>query len=144
MNHYANYVRNTLFKAISEMEQQMEDFVKNPGHDFSRKGKMEFSDVIKFYISSGSSEIIASHVVLEQRNKKYEYRVNFTMAVYCCRRYLRDSLFNNIEQLINRTVYRTRSRCFQNMPNPMDLPHISILRMMAYPAQGLTARDLSA
>ena len=43
MNHYANYVRNTLFKAISEMEQQMEDFVKNPGHDFSRKGKMEFS-----------------------------------------------------------------------------------------------------
>lgn len=47
-------------------------------------------------------EIIASYVVLEQRNKKYEYRVNFTMAVYCCRRYLRDSLFNNIEQLINR------------------------------------------
>ena len=37
-----------------------------------------------------------------------------------------------------------RSRCFQNMPNPMDLPHISILRMMAYPAQDLTARDLSA
>ena len=32
----------------------------------------------------------------------------------------------------------------QNMPNPMDLPHISILRMMEYPAQGLTARDLSA
>lgn len=57
MNHYANYVRNTLFKAISEMEQQMEDFVKNPGHDFSRKGKMEFSDVIKFYISSGSSAL---------------------------------------------------------------------------------------
>lgn len=26
----------------------------------------------------------------------------------------------------------------------MDLPHISILRMMAYPAQDLTARDLSA
>lgn len=37
-----------------------------------------------------------------------------------------------------------RSRCFQNMQNPMDLPHISILRMMAYPAQGLTAWDLSA
>ena len=29
---------------------------------------------------------------------------NFTMAVYCCRRYLRDSLFNNIEQLINRSL----------------------------------------
>ena len=37
-----------------------------------------------------------------------------------------------------------QSRCFQNMQNPMDLPRISILRMMEYPAQGLTARDLSA
>ena len=37
MNHYANYVRNTLLKAISEMEQQMEDFAKQSGHDFFKE-----------------------------------------------------------------------------------------------------------
>ena len=37
MNFYADYVRNKLNAAISSMSSQIEDFVKNPGHDFTRR-----------------------------------------------------------------------------------------------------------
>lgn len=36
MNFYADYVRNKLNAAISSMSSQIEDYVKNPGHDFTR------------------------------------------------------------------------------------------------------------
>ena len=53
MDYYANYVRDTLFNEIAEMERNLDDFVKKPGHDFTRSGKMSFSDMLKFYISAG-------------------------------------------------------------------------------------------
>ena len=37
---YADYVRNKLNAAISSMSSQIEDYVKNPGHDFTRNRKM--------------------------------------------------------------------------------------------------------
>ena len=36
MNFYADYVRNKLNAAISSMSTQIEDYVKNPGFDFTR------------------------------------------------------------------------------------------------------------
>ncbi len=41
MNFYADYVRNKLNAAISSMSSQIEDYVKNPGHDFYQKSKDE-------------------------------------------------------------------------------------------------------
>lgn len=57
MDYYANYVRDTLFNEIAEMERRLDDFVKKPGHDFTRSGKMSFSDMLKFYISAGGSAL---------------------------------------------------------------------------------------
>jgi len=34
-------------------------------------------------------ELITAHVVISQPGGKYVYRVNFTVAVHVCRRYLR-------------------------------------------------------
>lgn len=31
------------------------------------------------------SELITSHVALEKRNRKYEYKVNFSVAANICR-----------------------------------------------------------
>ena len=48
MNFYADYVRNKLNAAISSMSSQIEDYVKNPGHDFTRNRKMNFTSTINF------------------------------------------------------------------------------------------------
>ena len=41
MNFYADYVVNKLNAAISSMSSQIEDYVRNPGHDFYQKSKDE-------------------------------------------------------------------------------------------------------
>lgn len=51
MNFYADYVRNKLNAAISSMSTQIEDYVKNPGHDFTRNRKMNFTSTINFLLT---------------------------------------------------------------------------------------------
>lgn len=51
MNFYADYVRNKLNAAISSMSSQIEDYVKNPGHDFTRNRKMNFTSTINFLLT---------------------------------------------------------------------------------------------
>lgn len=51
MNFYADYVRNKLNVAISIMSSQIEDYVKNPGHDFTRNRKMNFTSTINFLLT---------------------------------------------------------------------------------------------
>lgn len=55
MNFYADYVRNKLNAAISSMSSQIEDYVKNPGHDFTRNRKMNFTSTINFLSESRKS-----------------------------------------------------------------------------------------
>lgn len=45
MNFYADYIRNKLDAVIFNMCSQIEDFVKNPGHDFTRNRKMNFTSM---------------------------------------------------------------------------------------------------
>lgn len=51
MNFYADYVRNKLNAAISSMSSRIEDYVKNPGHDFTRNRKMNFISTINFLLT---------------------------------------------------------------------------------------------
>lgn len=48
---YSSELKTQLFAIIDEMEAKKEDFVYNPGKDFSRKRKQSFQDVIKFLLS---------------------------------------------------------------------------------------------
>lgn len=51
MNFYANYARDRFFHTISEMASHVEDYVKNPGHDFIRNRKMNFTSTMKFLLT---------------------------------------------------------------------------------------------
>ena len=57
------------------------------------------------------AEMITSHVVVSQADTKHSYQVNFTMALYICRHFLR--LYNNaapldVENLISKNVIPIR------------------------------------
>ena len=101
MNFYADYVRNKLNAAISSMSSQIEDYVKNPGHDFTRNRKMNFTSTINFLLTmeggSLNSELhkyfnydlnqITRSGFIKQRNKlKPEpwniYFINFMSRYY--------------------------------------------------------------
>ena len=63
MNFYADYVRNKLNAAISSMSSQIEDYVKNPGHDFTRNRKMNFTSTINFLLTIEGSAPVRSPIV---------------------------------------------------------------------------------
>ncbi len=62
------------------------------------------------------SELITSHVIIENGNKKYKYKVNFSVAVHICREFLlKEIIPPDIETLIARYITpirpgRSRSR----------------------------------
>ena len=50
-------------------------------------------------------EIISANVVLEERNRKYTYQLNYTMAIQICRHYLRQtSVTIDVEGLIKKEL----------------------------------------
>ena len=51
MCDFSNKVRNKLFSIISEMNNVSWLFVKNPGHDFTRKSPLSFETILKLMIS---------------------------------------------------------------------------------------------
>jgi hypothetical protein len=56
-------------------------------------------------------EMITLHVVILQKNRKHDYKANFTMAIYCCRHYLSrksDARPPAIEALIQRYILPIR------------------------------------
>lgn len=57
-------------------------------------------------------EIITTHVIIQQKNRKYSYQVNFTMAISICLQYFRCMnvvLSPNVEALIKRYILPVRS-----------------------------------
>ncbi|WP_238475843.1 hypothetical protein [Clostridium manihotivorum] len=57
-------------------------------------------------------EIITTQVVVQQKNRKYSYQVNFTMAIAVCMQYFRCSNVAsppNVEALIKRNILPVRN-----------------------------------
>lgn len=57
-------------------------------------------------------EIITTHVVIQQKNRKYSYQVNFTVAISICMHYFRCNNVEsppNIEALIKRNILPVRN-----------------------------------
>jgi len=57
------------------------------------------------------AEMITSHVVISQMDKRHQYQVNFTVAVLVCRHFLRsrdDVLPPDVEALIRKKILPTR------------------------------------
>ena len=57
MCDFSNKVRNKLFSIISEMNNVSWLFVKNPGHDFTRKSPLSFETMLKLMISMEGQSI---------------------------------------------------------------------------------------
>lgn len=56
------------------------------------------------------SELITSHVILEKRNRKHTYKVNFSVATHICREFLLGKCIpSNIEAIIARYITPIRS-----------------------------------
>lgn len=57
------------------------------------------------------TEMITSHVVITQMDKRYQYQVNFTVAVHVCRHFLRsrgDEPSPDVEALIRKNILPIR------------------------------------
>jgi hypothetical protein len=58
------------------------------------------------------AEMMTSHVVISQMDKRYPYQVNFTVAVHVCRHFLRsrgDDPLPDVEALIRKNILPIRS-----------------------------------
>ncbi|WP_029191812.1 hypothetical protein [Paenibacillus elgii] len=58
------------------------------------------------------AEMITSHVVISQMDKRHSYHVNFTVAVHVCRHFLRsrgDELPPDVEALIRKNILPIRT-----------------------------------
>lgn len=57
MRNYPNCVKDTLISIIKKMNESPEDFVKNPGKDFTRNRKLTFEYVINLLLSMGGNNL---------------------------------------------------------------------------------------
>ena len=84
-------------------------------HFHSKKVEYIFQEIFAGLIMYNFSELITSHVVIKNGNKKYEYKVNFSVAVHICREFLlKEIIPPDIETLITR--YMTPIRPGRSRP----------------------------
>lgn len=89
-------------------------------HFHSKKVEYILQEIYAGLIMYNFSELITSHVVIEKSNKKYEYKVNFSVAVHICREFLlKVSTPPNIEAFIAR--YITPIRPGRSRPREMKV-----------------------
>lgn len=87
-------------------------------HFHSKKVEYIFQEIFAGLIMYNFSELITSHVIIENGNKKYEYKVNFSVAVHICREFLfKEIIPPDIETLIAR--YMTPIRPGRSRPREM-------------------------
>ncbi len=55
--NFSEEVKSNLWSMIDEMSMELSDYVYNPGHDFTRKKKWDFSTMMKFMISMESQSL---------------------------------------------------------------------------------------
>ena len=99
-------------------------------HFHSKKVEYILQEIFAGLIMHNFSELITSHVVIEKRNRKYEYKVNFSVSVRICREFLFKEIFPpNIELLIAR--YITPIRPGRSRPRNMKRQAISFMYRVA-------------
>lgn len=57
MNDNPNFVKKTLMRTIHSLEEHKNEFVRNPGKDFTRRRTFDFSTMIKFILSAGCNTL---------------------------------------------------------------------------------------
>lgn len=89
-------------------------------HFHSKKVEYIIQEIFASLIMYNFSELITSHVVIEKGTKKYEYKVNFSVAVHICRNFLlKENIPPDIESLIAR--YITPIRPGRSRPREMKV-----------------------
>lgn len=74
-------------------------------HFHSKKVEYILQEIFAGLIMYNFSELITSHVVIEKGTRKYEYKINFSVAVHICREFLlRVNIPPDIESLIARYI----------------------------------------
>jgi len=78
----------------------------------AKKQESIFQEIFARLIMYNFAEMITSHVVISQMDKRHQYQVNFTVAVHVCRRFLRsrdDEPPPDVEALIHKNILPIRS-----------------------------------
>ena len=89
-------------------------------HFHSKKVEYILQEIFASLIMYNFSELITSHVVIEKGTRKYEYKVNFSVAVHICREFLlKVNIPPDIESLIAR--YITPIRPGRSRPREMKV-----------------------
>lgn len=89
-------------------------------HFHAKKAEYILQEIYARLIMYNFSEIITSHVIIEKRNRKYAYKVNFSVAAHICREFFLDKVTPpNVEALIAR--YITPIRPGRSRPRNMSL-----------------------
>lgn len=57
MANYSLFVKKKMMSIISDMASRKEEFVKNPGKDFTRNRKLSFEETINFMLSMGGGSL---------------------------------------------------------------------------------------
>ena len=89
-------------------------------HFHSKKVEYILQEIFASLIMYNFSELITSHVVIEKGNRKYDYKVNFSVSVHICREFLlKANIPPDIESLIAR--YITPIRPGRSRPRDMKV-----------------------
>lgn len=89
-------------------------------HFHSKKVEYILQEIFARLIMYNFSELITSHVVIEKKDRKYAYKVNFSVAVHICREFLfGKDIPPDIEALIAR--YITPIRPGRSRPRDMKV-----------------------
>ena len=89
-------------------------------HFHSKKEEYILQEIFARLIMYNFSELITSHVVIEKKDRKYAYKVNFSVAVHICREFLCNKCIPpNIEATIAR--YITPIRPGRSRPRDMKV-----------------------
>jgi hypothetical protein len=89
-------------------------------HFHSKKVEYILQEIYASLIMYNFSELITSYVIIEKGNRKYDYKVNFSVAVHICREFLLKVIYPpDIESLIAR--YITPIRPGRSRPRDMKV-----------------------
>lgn len=74
-------------------------------HFHSKKEEYILQEIFARLTMYNFSELITSHIILEKRNRKHTYKVNFSVATHICREFLLGKCIpSNIEAIIARYI----------------------------------------
>ena len=78
-------------------------------HFHAKKVEHIYQEVFARLIMYNFAELITSHVVVKQKNRKYPYRINFAAAVHVCRNFFLKNISPPVEALLLQHLLPIRS-----------------------------------